>query len=108
LRDAGTLARLCESCEAIVCVCPPEFAESTAGQVIAAGFRGLYIDANAIAPQRALRIAECITKAGADFVDGGIIGLPSRTRNGTWLYLSGLRAADAAACFSGGPLETEL
>jgi 3-hydroxyisobutyrate dehydrogenase-like beta-hydroxyacid dehydrogenase len=108
LRDAGTLQRMCEICPAIVSVCPPEFAESTAAQAIAAGFRGLYIDANAIAPERARHISESVTEAGADFVDGGIIGLPSRKRNGTWLYLSGPRAADAAAYFSAGPLETEL
>jgi len=108
LLDAATLPYLCTTCEVIVSVCPPEFAEATAAKVAGCRFRGLYIDANAISPQRALRIAACITQAGADFVDGGIIGLPAKVRGKTCLCLSGPRAADAAACFSAGPLETEL
>jgi len=108
LLDAGSIQDLCATCDAIASVCPPEFAESTAGQVTGHGFRGLYIDCNAISPERARRIGACLTQAGADFVDGGIIGLPTKVRGRTWLYLSGPRAADAAACFSAGPIETEL
>ena len=42
------------------------------------------------------------------FVDGGIIGSPAWTPKETWLYLSGERANEIAACFSKGPLETKL
>jgi 3-hydroxyisobutyrate dehydrogenase-like beta-hydroxyacid dehydrogenase len=108
LLDAGSIAELCAACDVIASVCPPEFAEATAEEVARAGFRGLYLDANAISPERARRIGESITRAGADFVDGGIIGLPAQVRGRTWLCLSGPRAADAAACFAAGPLETEL
>lgn len=108
LLDADTLPNLCATCEAIVSVCPPEFAEATAADVARLGFRGLYLDANAISPQRARRICAIITQAGGDFVDGGIIGLPAKVRGKTWLCLSGARAADAATCFSGGPLEVEV
>src|ERR1700757_2886395 len=50
LVDAGTVKRMLEICPVIVSVCPPEFAEELASEVTAAGFHGLYIDANAISP----------------------------------------------------------
>jgi 3-hydroxyisobutyrate dehydrogenase-like beta-hydroxyacid dehydrogenase len=108
LQDAGTLANLCELCPVIVSVCPPEFAEGIADQVAQQRFTGLYVDANAISPQRVLRIARCLEERGASFVDGGIIGPPARVRNRTWLYLSGEDAAQAASYFSGGPIETQV
>jgi len=108
LLDAGTLPNLTATCDAIISVCPPEFAEITAAQVAAQAFCGLYVDANAVSPERTRHICGLVTGAGADFVDGGIIGLPAKVRGHTWLYLSGPRAADAAQCFSAGPMETEL
>jgi 3-hydroxyisobutyrate dehydrogenase-like beta-hydroxyacid dehydrogenase len=107
LRDAGTLANLCRECEIIISVCPPHAAEQVADQALAAGFRGLYLDANAIAPQRAIRIGETMTAAGAGFVDGGIIGGPAWKPGSTWLYLAGPQADRIAASFTAGPLETE-
>ncbi|MEW6671970.1 MAG: DUF1932 domain-containing protein [Thermodesulfobacteriota bacterium] len=106
LKDAQNLKTLCTTCSAIVSVCPPHAAEAVADQVSALGFKGLYLDANAISPQRTQKIAQVIQKAGADFVDGGIIGNPPMKRGQTWLYLSGSRAEEAASFFSGGPLET--
>ncbi len=108
LADAGSIPNLCETCPAIVSVCPPESAEAVAEEVLRQGFRGLFIDANAISPERARRIAHNMSEDGADFVDASIIGLPATTRSQTWLYFSGKRANAAAACFSGGPLETEI
>jgi 3-hydroxyisobutyrate dehydrogenase-like beta-hydroxyacid dehydrogenase len=64
LLDAGSLADLCAVCSLIVSVCPPHAAEDVADQVIAAGFRGLYLDANAIAPQAAVQIAQRMEQAG--------------------------------------------
>src|SRR2546425_11719312 len=90
LKDAGTLARLCEICSVIVSVCPPEFADEVAGQVVACSFRGVFVDANAISPQRVQRLDRRMRAAGIDFVDGGIIGPPALKRGTTWLYLSGL------------------
>jgi 3-hydroxyisobutyrate dehydrogenase-like beta-hydroxyacid dehydrogenase len=108
LTDAGTLASLCETSTAIVSVCPPAPAEAIAASVIAHGFKGLYVDANAISPQRAERIGQLMTDAGVTFVDGGIIGGPAWKPNSTWLYLSGSEADTAAALFSAGPLETSI
>lgn len=108
LADAGSVARLSESCSVIVSVCPPEFAEDLAREVAGAAFRGLYVDANAISPERARRIGARITEAGGAFLDGSIIGMPARTRGQTWLYVSGENAAGAAPYFCGGPLEFEV
>jgi 3-hydroxyisobutyrate dehydrogenase-like beta-hydroxyacid dehydrogenase len=108
LIDGGSVAALCRSCGIIVSVCPPHAAEAVAEEVAAGGFSGLYIDANAIAPARAIRIGALLQHAGAAFVDGGIIGGPAWQPGKTWLCLSGPRAADAASCFSAGPLETQV
>jgi 3-hydroxyisobutyrate dehydrogenase-like beta-hydroxyacid dehydrogenase len=108
LRDAHTLAQLCAECSIVVSVCPPHAAEEVAQQVLAAGFSGLYVDANAIAPQRAERIGAGMAAAGVAFVDGGIIGGPAWQPGSTWLYLAGPQAERAAACFAAGPLETQV
>jgi 3-hydroxyisobutyrate dehydrogenase-like beta-hydroxyacid dehydrogenase len=108
LVDAGRLPELARSSTAVVSVCPPHAAETVAQEVIAAGFRGLYIDANAIAPQTALRIGRQLQAAGITFVDGGIIGGPAWQPGRTWLYLSGPEAPTAAPLFAAGPLETEI
>jgi 3-hydroxyisobutyrate dehydrogenase-like beta-hydroxyacid dehydrogenase len=72
------------------------------------GFQGLYIDANAISPGRTRRIATAMTKAGARFVDGSVIGGPAWQPGRTWLHLAGEAAGEAAACFSAGPLKTNI
>jgi len=108
LLDAHTLANLCAACDVILSVCPPDAAENVANAVISTGFQGLYCDANAIAPQRALRMGESLNARGIDFVDGGIIGGPAWQNGETFLHLSGPRAADIASLFVAGPLETHI
>ncbi len=106
--DLKTIDELCKQCSVLISVCPPHAAEDLASQVIAASFKGIFVDANAIAPQRLIRIGESMTSAGMRFVDGGIIGLPAWKPGSTWLYLSGPDAEEVADCFSEGPLETEV
>ncbi len=108
LREVKDLEQLCRICQAIFCVCPPHAAEEVASQVASLGFRGLYVDANAISPQRAMRIGRITEAAGASFVDGGIIGGPAWEPGRTWLYLSGRDSHRAASCFAAGPLETSI
>lgn len=108
LHDAATLPELCARCEMIVSVCPPHAAEATADDVLQMGFRGLYIDANAISPQRAQHIGQKLEAAGIRFVDGGIIGGPAWKPRQTWLNLSGADTEQAASYFAAGPLETEV
>ncbi len=105
LVDAGTVADLCSMCETVICVCPPDAAEEVARFVIAYGFQGHYVDANAISPQRARRIAGIMHAAGVAFVDGSIVGPPAWQPNTTWLYLSGDEAEAVAELFSAGPAQ---
>lgn len=108
LEEVGTLRELCGVVEIIICVCPPHAAEAVAGQVLSQSFRGIYVDANAIAPQRTLQIAKMMEDAGVSFVDGGIVGLPTAHPGETWLHLSGERADEIAALFAAGPIETNV
>jgi 3-hydroxyisobutyrate dehydrogenase-like beta-hydroxyacid dehydrogenase len=106
--DAGTLAHLCETCPVILSVCPPEFAADLADQVLAQGFRGTYLDANAISPAHKQEIAARMQARGVGFVDGGIVGLPPKAKGQTWLYLSGEHANALTCCFQAGPLDVEV
>lgn len=108
LKDAGSLGALCEKCDAIFSVCPPHAAEAVAEKILKTGFKGLYLDANAISPQRVERIGRKLSAAGIQFVDGGIIGLPDWENGKTWLYLSGEQAADVSDCFSGALLKAKV
>jgi 3-hydroxyisobutyrate dehydrogenase-like beta-hydroxyacid dehydrogenase len=68
------------------------------------GFKGTYVDCNAISPMRMRHIAEHLQRIGVTVVDGGIIGPPARKPNKTFLYLSGVGCEDVAGCFAAGPL----
>lgn len=104
LVDVSTLAALTDRSEVIVSVCPPEEAVSVADAVARAGFRGTYVDANAIAPTTARAIAERFEH----FVDGGIIGPPAARRGTTRLYLSGRGAAEVAELWHGTDLDARV
>lgn len=124
LADAGTAGELALRSELILSVCPPHGAEAVARSV--AGFSGLYVDANAIAPATARRVAAAIESreatppgeaaapggagrpAAARFVDGGIIGPPPRDPARTRLYLSGSHAPAVAEAFAATGLETPI
>jgi 3-hydroxyisobutyrate dehydrogenase-like beta-hydroxyacid dehydrogenase len=108
LTDARTVANLCAECSILLSICPPHAAETLAQDVLSSSFAGLYVDANAISPQRAAQIGQMMTDADIGFVDGGIIGGPAWKPNSTWLYLSGPRAEEIAGCFSNGPLMTQV
>jgi 3-hydroxyisobutyrate dehydrogenase-like beta-hydroxyacid dehydrogenase len=105
LRDVASLAELCRVSSVIVSVCPPHAADHVARDVIASGFTGLYLDANAVSPERARTMCERVEAGGASFVDGGIVGGPAVKRGTTWLHLSGPRAVEIAVAFAAGPLE---
>ena len=77
LLDIQSVAELCDECSIIFSVCPPHAAEDVAREVIDNGFNGVYLDANAISPQRAIRIDHAMSDVGVEFVDGGIIGGPA-------------------------------
>ncbi len=105
LEDAGTLEVLVRQSDIVVSVCPPHAALDVARAMAARRFAGTYVDANAVSPATARDIGAVVERAGATFVDGGIVGPPPHRPGTTRLYLSGPEAGRAAAPFAGSPLE---
>ena len=89
--------------DVVLSICPPHAALDVAKSV--AGFEGLFVDANAVAPATARAVAAVIEDGGGRFVDGGIIGPPPRDPGLTRLYLSGAEAATVADLFAGSSLD---
>ncbi|MCC6299278.1 MAG: NAD(P)-dependent oxidoreductase [Anaerolineales bacterium] len=103
-----SLAELCQTSEIILSVCPPHAAEDVARSVIETAYKGFYLDANAISPQRSIKISQMMEARGIRFVDGGIIGGPAWKPHETRLYLSGKDANVIADCFADGALEARI
>lgn len=106
LTDVQTLDALVTQSDIIMSVCPPHAAANVAKGVANRGFKGIYVDANAVAPQTASEVAKIVRASGASFVDGGIIGPPARQEGITRLYLSGQHAQDVKKLFEGTLLDT--
>ncbi len=101
LSDAGDLAGLTWRVNIVISICPPHAALEVATAVVAAGFVGLYVDANAVAPSTAAAIANAVESSGAEFVDGDVIGGPLGPGARTRLYLSGREAHTIARLLQG-------
>ena len=95
------MAEICSASEILISVCPPSAAEDLADTVLSTGFGGIFVDANAISPQRSERIASKFLKVGTRFVDGGIVGPPAIGDRRNYLYLSGPDAGKIAELFEG-------
>lgn len=109
LTDCQTLAALASQSEILLSVCPPHAAQALAIEVLSLGFKGIYVDANAISPARTRNISKLVGEAGCEYVDGGIIGGPAWEKNtGTRLYLCGAEADRISRCFSNSPLEVPV
>lgn len=106
LRDVGTVADLADSSDVVVSVCPPHAALEVAREV--AGFAGVYVDANAVSPATARRLATVIEDGGGRLVDGGIVGAPPSPDSSTRLYLSGADARRVALLFAGTPVDARV
>ena len=109
LEDCNSVATMVDQSEIILSVCPPHAAEDVASEVMENGFAGIFVEGNAIAPERTRGIAERVQSGGAKFVDGGIIGGPAwEASAGTNFYLSGADAQTIADVFSGSPLHAHV
>ncbi|HEY2563125.1 MAG TPA: DUF1932 domain-containing protein [Acidimicrobiales bacterium] len=106
LVDLGTVEALIDRCQLIMSICPPTHAVQVANAV--AGFSGVYLDANAIAPATARRVANVIEGGGGRYVDGGIIGNPPTPTYGTRLYLSGPAALEMGGVFAGTTVDARV
>ena len=108
LIETESVFELCETCDIIICVCPPHAAEEVARLAVEGRFQGTYLDANAISPQRAVRIENTMREQNIHFIDGSIIGGPAWKSGETILYLSGKNANVIVNCFKKGPLKTKI
>jgi 3-hydroxyisobutyrate dehydrogenase-like beta-hydroxyacid dehydrogenase len=104
LSDLVTLARLCDESDVILSICPPANAEDVARDVARRGFTGLYVEANAISPERMVAIARELTAGGAGVVDGAVFGPPPWRPGTSRLYLAGEAAPRVAGLFAAGPV----
>src|SRR3954462_5411692 len=100
LEDVGSVSEVAEA-DVVFSICPPHAALEVARS---ADFRSLYVDANAVSPATAARVAQVVGR----FVDGGIVGAPPREPGTTRLYLSGERAEEVAALFTGSVLAARV
>jgi 3-hydroxyisobutyrate dehydrogenase-like beta-hydroxyacid dehydrogenase len=105
LEDAGSLAALAERCDVILSICPPHAALDLARAL--PPFTGVFVDANAIAPETARRVGKTVTARGASFVDGGIVGSPPTSAEPR-LFLAGADAVQVAALFAGTPVQPRV
>ena len=106
LLEVAGVSQAVQQAEIVMSVCPPQAALAVAREVAACGFRGIYLDANAVAPATVREIGRIVVAAGARCMDGGIIGPPPAPMASARLYLSGEGAADIAALFQGSTLGT--
>lgn len=106
LVEAPNLKQAVREAEIVFSVCPPHAALGVAREVAHAGFRGVYVDANAVAPATVREIGRIVSEGGARWIDGGIIGAAPGPQTSTRLYLAGAGAQDIAVMFQGSYLGT--
>ncbi|MGH3694760.1 MAG: DUF1932 domain-containing protein [Pseudonocardiaceae bacterium] len=109
--DAGlrpaSLGELVSNSEIVLSICPPAVAEEIANTVAGLGYRGIYVEANAISPARMHRIATVFTDAETTVIDGCIFGSPPGGQASVRLYLAGVPTASrqVADLFTGSLVE---
>lgn len=96
IRDAGSLEAMAGEADLVLSIVPParalETAAAAARAMISAGKTPPYADCNAVSPDTTRRIGEEIIRAGAEYIDGGIIGGPPGEGSSPRFYVSGPRA----------------
>jgi len=105
LEDAGTLERALGKADIVLSICPPHAAMQMAVAVAGCGFRGIYVDANAVSADTTRAVGGVVEQVGARFIDAGIIGPPPIPGASVRLYLSGGRSEEIAALFAGTTLD---
>ncbi|GAA3163547.1 DUF1932 domain-containing protein [Streptomyces ramulosus] len=109
LTSVPTLVELLDRSDIVVSLCPPAAAEDLARDVAEHGFAGVFVEANAIAPERTQRIAVLLAP-DATVVDGVVVGSPPVRGKSPTLYLSGPPAATerVEALFAGTAVRTAV
>ncbi|MBN4004046.1 NAD(P)-dependent oxidoreductase [Nostoc sp. LPT] len=98
IEDVGSLRQLVIESDVVLSVLVPvaaiEAANLVAEVISNVGKQILYVDCNAVAPQKVKRIAQIIESVGVRFVDASIIGPPPRVPGRTRIYASGKQAVE--------------
>lgn len=89
LQETVELGELLRASDVVLSVCPPSAVLDVARPVAEVGYRGIYVDANAIAPETMGQVGDVLAQAGASVLDGAIIGPPPGAANTARLYLAG-------------------
>ena len=96
IRDGGTLKKELKEAQKIFSILPPgnalQQAKRVADSMQEAGRTPDYVDCNAVAPETAIQMAEIIDAAGANYIDGGIVGNPPGGEKPTRVFVSGSQA----------------
>jgi len=99
-KAAGMVAVSDEACldaDFFMSICPPSdalaLAQKMAALIASRGKKPVYVDCNAVSPPSKVAIGNVILKAGAPFIDVGIIGLPPKEGRSPYLHASGPEAA---------------
>ncbi|MBM4574987.1 DUF1932 domain-containing protein [Rhodococcus hoagii] len=90
--DPAPLPEVISRSDFLLSVCPPDAAEAVADQIadnLENSTTTIYVEANAVAPTRVQRIADCL--APVPVVDAAVIGSPPTGGKHPTLYLSGPR-----------------
>ncbi len=93
-RELPDLETLVSEANLVLSILPPEAAPRIAREVAAAmgrtGTAPPYADCNAVSPGTTRAIGETLGAAGAEFIDGGIVGAaPGKSDRPTRIYVSG-------------------
>jgi 3-hydroxyisobutyrate dehydrogenase-like beta-hydroxyacid dehydrogenase len=93
-RELPDLDSLVSESDLVLSILPPDAAPRIAREVAAAmgrtGSRPPYADCNAISPETTRAVGATLAAAGAEFIDGGIVGAaPGKSDSPTRLYVSG-------------------
>ena len=87
----------CAQADFFLSICPPSdalaLAQKMAALIAPGSKKPIYVDCNAVSPPTKVVIGNVILKAGAPFVDVGIIGLPPKEGHSPFLHASGPDAA---------------
>jgi 3-hydroxyisobutyrate dehydrogenase-like beta-hydroxyacid dehydrogenase len=73
--DVGTVRELVAASDVVISLCPPGIAEDVAGEVGAEGFDGIYLEGNAISPERVERIAGYLRCVDGSVISSGHVNL---------------------------------
>ena len=96
IRDGGTLKKILKEAQIIFSILQPgnalQQAKRVADSMQETGRTPDYVDCNAVAPETAIQMAEIIDAAGANYIDGGIVGNPPGGEKPTRVFVSGSQA----------------